>query len=340
LTKATLFGINWYNKSSTLTNNFTNNLQKNLRKNFPAMPHRIRDGLIDYLEIMQIAGVSELGAPVMQDRDSVHAGTVLTENKENPTENIENINNTENQIETAEIPNKNIENIEIIKNTENDENSKSVELIPREQTEEILQESLISMSKSKTDQLRELAQKVAQCTLCSELALTRKQTVFGVGNPDAQLVFLGEAPGADEDSQGEPFVGRAGMLLNDIITKGMKIRREDVYICNILRCRPPGNRNPLPQEAEHCKPFLDQTLEIIKPKYICCLGTVAAQNLLQTSNSIGSMRGKIFRYNNIKVICTYHPAYLLRTPSAKKQTWEDIQLLMREMGLTVELVTH
>ena len=180
--------------------------------------------------------------------------------------------------------------------------------------------------------LASLADEVARCTLCKELASSRTQTVFGVGNPDAELVFLGEAPGADEDKQGEPFVGRAGQLLTDIIVKGMKIRREDVYICNILRCRPPGNRNPMPDEAAHCRPFLDRTLEIIKPKFICCLGAVAAKNLLASERTIGALRGKVLDYNGIKVICTYHPAYLLRNPAAKKDTWEDIQLLMKEMG--------
>jgi DNA polymerase len=302
------------------------------------MPHRIRDGLIDYLEIMKIAGVSELGPPVMRNCVPAETGiipaeteTVHAETAENRTETIEQPNKNPNK--EIEQRSENTENVEIIQNTEQPETIRTIELLPKKPTEEIIREPLISMSKSKTAQLRELAQKVAQCTLCSELALSRTQTVFGVGNPDAKLVFLGEAPGADEDKQGEPFVGRAGMLLNDIIVKGMKLRREDVYICNILRCRPPGNRTPSLEEAERCKPFLDQTLEIIKPHYICCLGAVAAQNLLQTLNSIGSMRGKIFHYNTIKVVCTYHPAYLLRNPSAKKQTWEDIQLLMREMGL-------
>ena len=188
---------------------------------------------------------------------------------------------------------------------------------------------------TKVDQLRRLADEVAQCTLCHELASSRKQTVFGVGNSDSPLVFLGEAPGADEDRQGEPFVGRAGQLLTDIITKGMKLRREDVYICNVLRCRPPGNRNPMPDEAAHCRPFLDRTLEIIEPKFICCLGAVAAKNLLASEQTIGALRGRIWNYKEIKVICTYHPAYLLRNPAAKKETWEDIQLLMREMDNTL-----
>ena len=184
---------------------------------------------------------------------------------------------------------------------------------------------------SKAEQLQHLATAVAQCTRCKDLAASRTQTVFGVGNPDSTLVFLGEAPGMDEDKQGVPFVGRAGQLLTDIIVKGMQMRREDVYICNILRCRPPGNRNPLPDEAGHCREFLDRTLEIIKPKFICCLGAVAAKNLLASEKTIGALRGTIWDYNGIKVVCTYHPAYLLRNPAAKKDTWEDVQLLMREI---------
>ena len=184
--------------------------------------------------------------------------------------------------------------------------------------------------------LEELTNEVAACTACAELASTRTQTVFGGGNPQARLVFMGEAPGADEDRQGIPFVGRAGKLLTDIITKGMQIGREDVYILNILKCRPPGNRNPLPAEAAACRPFLDRQLELIEPEFICCLGAVAAQNLLDTNTPIGRMRGKLHEYHGIKVVCTYHPAYLLRNPAAKKQTWEDIQFLMGEMGIPVK----
>ena len=188
---------------------------------------------------------------------------------------------------------------------------------------------------NKPDALRLLAEEVSRCSLCTLLARTRTQTVFGVGNPDTRLVFIGEAPGGEEDKQGEPFVGRAGQLLNDIISKGMKIRREDVYICNILRCRPPENRNPAPSEAANCRPFLDRTLDIVKPGFICCLGTIASQNLLATDRTIGSMRGKVFDYRGIKVVCTYHPAYLLRNPAMKRETWKDIQLLMQEMGLPI-----
>ena len=183
--------------------------------------------------------------------------------------------------------------------------------------------------------LAEVQQQVAACTRCQELADTRTQTVFGVGNPKAQLVFLGEAPGADEDRQGEPFVGRAGKLLTDIIEKGMKLQRSDVYICNILRCRPPGNRNPLPIEAAACREYLDAQLAIVKPDFICCLGTIAAQNLLAVSTPIGKLRGSFHDYQGIKVLCTYHPAYVLRNPPAKKQVWEDIQILMAAMGLEV-----
>jgi DNA polymerase len=181
--------------------------------------------------------------------------------------------------------------------------------------------------------LARLAEETARCTACQELVENRTQTVFGVGSPRARLVFVGEAPGADEDRQGVPFVGRAGKLLTDMIEKGMGISREEVYICNILRCRPPGNRNPAPLEAARCQRFLLGTLEVIAPEFICCLGTVAAQYLLETTETIGRMRGEIHRFGQVKVVCTYHPAYLLRNPAAKSKSWQDLQLLMREMGL-------
>jgi uracil-DNA glycosylase len=182
--------------------------------------------------------------------------------------------------------------------------------------------------------LAAIAEKVAACTRCRELTATRTQTVFGVGNPYARLVFCGEAPGADEDRLGEPFVGRAGQLLNDIIVKGMKMRREDVYILNILRCRPPNNRAPLPVEAAACREYLDRQLNIIQPEFICCLGAVAAQCLLDVDTPIGRLRGKVHDYEGIKVVCTYHPAYLLRNPQAKKPVWDDIQMLLAEMHKT------
>lgn len=182
------------------------------------------------------------------------------------------------------------------------------------------------------NELKIVQDEVASCTRCAELAATRTQTVFGVGNPSAQLCFLGEAPGADEDAQGEPFVGRAGQLLTKMI-QAMTLSREEVYILNILKCRPPGNRNPSDDEAENCRGFLDRQLDIIQPEFICCLGAVAAKNLLQTKVSVGKLRGRLHDYQNSKVVVTYHPAYLLRNPSAKKPAWEDLQILMAEMGL-------
>ena len=173
------------------------------------------------------------------------------------------------------------------------------------------------MADDRVAALAAVACKVAACTRCRELVRNRTQTVFGVGDPHARLVFVGEAPGADEDRQGEPFVGRAGQLLNDIIIKGMKLRRQDVYILNILRCRPPDNRTPLAVEAAACREYLDAQLDIIRPEFICCLGACAAQNLLGTDVTIGRLRGRFHDYHGIKVICTYHPAYVLRNPPAE-----------------------
>lgn len=180
--------------------------------------------------------------------------------------------------------------------------------------------------------LEVIQQEVAGCTRCDELARTRTQTVFGVGDPNARLCFLGEAPGADEDRTGEPFVGRGGQLLTKII-EACRLKREDVYILNMIKCRPPGNRNPLPNELTNCRGYLDRQLDLIRPEFICCLGAVAAQNLLGTTVSIGKLRGKFHNYRGAKVVCTYHPAFLLRSPSFKKETWEDMKLLFREMGV-------
>ncbi len=182
------------------------------------------------------------------------------------------------------------------------------------------------------DRLEIIQKEVAACTRCAELVSHRSQTVFGVGNPKARLCFLGEAPGADEDRQGEPFVGRSGQLLTKII-EACTLHREDVYILNILKCRPPGNRPPEASESANCRAFLNRQLALIKPEFICCLGATAAQNLLETTTPIGQMRGQIYEYQGIKVVCTYHPAYLLRNPPAKRHTWDDMKLLMREMGI-------
>lgn len=173
---------------------------------------------------------------------------------------------------------------------------------------------------------------VRGCVRCPELAATRTQTVFGVGNPQARLVFCGEAPGADEDRQGEPFVGRAGQLLTKII-EACTLSREEVYILNVLKCRPPGNRNPEPAEVANCRGYLDRQLKIIQPEYICCLGKFAAQAVLQTDVAIGKLRKQFHEYEGIPVLVTYHPAYLLRNPPAKRDVWEDMQMLMKAMGI-------
>jgi DNA polymerase len=185
------------------------------------------------------------------------------------------------------------------------------------------------------DTLELIRQEVAACRRCQELADTRTQTVFGVGNPHARLCFLGEAPGADEDLQGEPFVGRAGQLLTRII-EACTLTRSDVYILNVLKCRPPGNRNPLPDEVGNCRGYLNRQLALIRPEFICCLGTIAAQTLLQTDTPISRLRGKFFDYQGIAVACTYHPAYLLRNPAAKKDVWEDMKALMRKLGIELD----
>ena len=162
------------------------------------------------------------------------------------------------------------------------------------------------------------------CSRCKLHTLGRRQVVFGVGNPNADLMFVGEAPGADEDIQGEPFVGRAGQLLTKII-EAIDLRREDVYIANVIKCRPPQNRNPEPDEVEQCEPFLFRQVDIIRPKVIVALGKFAAQCLLKSDAPITRIRGREFTYRDSILIPTYHPAYLLRNPSAKKDVWEDMK---------------
>jgi DNA polymerase len=169
------------------------------------------------------------------------------------------------------------------------------------------------------------------CTQC-KLAGTRTQVVYGTGNPNADLMFIGEAPGRDEDLQGEPFVGRAGQLLTDII-KAMKLTRDDVYITNVVKCRPPDNRNPEPDELEACRPFIRRQIALIKPRVIVTLGKFALQSLLERSYSITAARGQWLEYEGIKVMPTFHPAYLLRTPAAKKEVWQDMKKVMAELGI-------
>lgn len=174
--------------------------------------------------------------------------------------------------------------------------------------------------------LEAVREALGDCQRCG-LARTRKRIVFGEGDRAADLVFVGEAPGEDEDLQGRPFVGRAGELLTRIIG-AMGLQRETVYICNILKCRPPGNRNPLPEEIAACEPFLIRQLEALRPRVICALGSFAAQALLKTETPISVLRGRFHLYQGIPVMPTYHPAYLLRNPGAKKQVWEDVQRVM------------
>ena len=169
------------------------------------------------------------------------------------------------------------------------------------------------------------------CSRCKLHTLGRKQVVFGVGNPAADLMFVGEAPGADEDIQGEPFVGRAGQLLTKII-EAINLRREDVYIANVIKCRPPQNRNPEPDEVEQCEPFLFRQIDTVKPKVIVALGKFAAQSLLRTTEPITKIRGREFAYRDAILMPTYHPAYLLRNPSSKREVWEDMKRVRQLLG--------
>jgi uracil-DNA glycosylase len=173
---------------------------------------------------------------------------------------------------------------------------------------------------------------IGDCTRCRLHKQGRKQIVFGVGNPHAELMFIGEAPGADEDIQGEPFVGRAGQLLNNMI-KAMGLRREDIYIANIIKCRPPGNRTPERDECETCSPFLMRQIAAIQPKAIVALGAVAAKTLLAINASMMELRGKWYDFRGTKLAVTYHPAFLLRDPRQKKEAWKDLQMVMKELGL-------
>lgn len=184
---------------------------------------------------------------------------------------------------------------------------------------------------SKAASLDELRSVIGDCRLC-KLCAGRTNLVFGVGNPNARLMFVGEGPGRDEDLQGEPFVGRAGQLLTDIITKGIGLKREDVYIANVVKCRPPDNRNPEPDEVAACEPFLKKQIELIHPEVIVALGKFAVQTLLQSKMPITKLRGQWHRYQGIKLMPTFHPAYLLRNPGDKRLVWEDIKKVIEALG--------
>ena len=179
--------------------------------------------------------------------------------------------------------------------------------------------------------LRAIREDIGDCTRCG-LSRGRKNIVFGVGNPKADIMFIGEGPGADEDEQGEPFVGRAGQLLNNMIA-AMGLRREDVYIANVVKCRPPQNRAPERDEIETCSPFLMRQVDVVRPKIIVALGATAAKTLLGISDSMASLRGRLYDFRGTKLAVTYHPAFLLRDPRQKKEAWKDLQMVMNFLGM-------
>ncbi len=188
----------------------------------------------------------------------------------------------------------------------------------------ILPDSTIDDGQSTMDDLPSIRADIGDCTRCKLCGLGRKQIVFGVGNPCADLMFVGEAPGRDEDLQGEPFVGRSGQKLTQII-EAIGLKRPDVYIANVIKCRPPDNRNPEPDEVAACEPFLFRQVDFIRPKVIVALGTFAARSLLKTDEPISRLRGRVFDYRGAKLIPTFHPAYLLRNPGCRREVWEDMK---------------
>ncbi len=206
--------------------------------------------------------------------------------------------------------------------TETSDQTVETETVPVEMP--VVRESISDLTES--DTWENLQKRVSACIKC-DLHTSRTQTVFGVGNKNADWLIIGEAPGHDEDQQGEPFVGRAGQLLNSMLI-AVGLQREQVFIANILKCRPPDNRDPRPEEVTSCEPYLQRQIELIKPKIILCVGRIAAQNLLKVDTPIGKMRGKKYSYEplNTPVVVTYHPAYLLRSPSQKSKSWEDLLL--------------
>ena len=190
----------------------------------------------------------------------------------------------------------------------------------------------------KPEALKAIREDIGDCTRC-RLHKGRTNLVFGVGNVNADIMFVGEGPGADEDAQGEPFVGRAGQLLNNMIA-AMGIKREDVYIANVVKCRPPGNRTPEKDECDTCSPFLMRQIDVIRPKVIVALGAVAAKNLLALNDSMANLRGQWYEFRGAKLAVTYHPAYLLRDPRQKKEAWKDLQMVMKYLGLQAPAKTQ
>lgn len=219
-------------------------------------------------------------------------------------------------------------NVELHKSSKPKPNTKAEDskLVYEKKTTEKKEEALFDAPKTDweiSENLDDLNKLICTCQKCP-LGATRNKFVFGSGNHNADVMVIGEGPGADEDAQGLPFVGRAGKLLTDIL-KAINFSRDEVYIANIVKCRPPGNRTPLPQEMESCLPYLKKQIEIIKPKLILCLGLTAAHGLLKNKDSLTNMRGKVFEFENAKVIVTFHPAALLRNPNWKRDCWEDVK---------------
>jgi len=198
----------------------------------------------------------------------------------------------------------------------------------REERVSLLAEWGSGSIRHEVESLSDIRRQLGDCTRC-RLSEGRSHIVFGAGDPNAKLVFIGEGPGRDEDLQGEPFVGAAGQLLTKIIA-AIGLTREQVYICNIIKCRPPRNRNPLPDEIEACAPFLYRQLKSIGPLFVCALGKFAAQTLLETDRPISKLRGRFHEVEGLQILPTYHPAYLLRNPDQKRAVWEDMKLLMKE----------
>jgi uracil-DNA glycosylase family 4 len=212
----------------------------------------------------------------------------------------------------------------------------SVDLLPQPVAETSsagtrIPQPLPTMISDKPSALKIIREDIGECTRC-RLHKGRTNLVFGVGNVNAELMFVGEGPGADEDAKGEPFVGRAGQLLNNMIS-AMGIHRSDVYIANVVKCRPPSNRTPEKDECDTCSPFLMRQIDIIKPKVIVALGAVAAKNLLAVNDSMSNLRGRWYDFRDSKLLVTYHPAYLLRDPRQKKEAWKDLQMVMKYLGL-------
>jgi DNA polymerase len=202
---------------------------------------------------------------------------------------------------------------------------------PAPQVSATAEASPLSGIEDKTAALRAIREDIGDCTRC-RLHKGRTNLVFGVGNVNAELMFVGEGPGADEDAQGEPFVGRAGQLLNNMIS-AMGLRREEVYIANVVKCRPAGNRTPEKDECDTCSPFLMRQIGVIQPKVIVALGAVAAKNLLAMNDSMANLRGRWYEFRGARLAVTYHPAYLLRDPRQKKEAWKDLQMVMKYLGL-------